>query len=153
MRADWIRLLGTLVREGLLLANGTGRGMVYCLPWQRQAATSPFGMADIGGPAETGETPELDAKPPELDSKPPELGVPHQKPATYYDWNAIPPDLQAQLQALAAPVAQRRKASAEILRETVRTLCQERLLGLRVLAHLLKRNSDDLRKRTLPPHG
>lgn len=49
---------------------------------------------------------------------------------------------------LAAPIA-RRLTSAEIVRATVRTLCTGRFLGLRVLAHALQRDADDLHERTL----
>ncbi|MBS0353509.1 MAG: putative DNA binding domain-containing protein [Proteobacteria bacterium] len=156
--ADLTKLLGQLVRDGLLIPDGTGRGMVYFLPWHRQTMAAAFDATDFGSrmpgaeppelgiePPELGiEPPELGAKPPESDTKPPEL-------ATYHDWNAIPADLQEALLTLAAPVARRRRTSAEILRTTIRTLCTGRFLGLRVLAHALQRDADDLRKRTLTP--
>lgn len=156
--ADLTKLLGQLVRDGLLIPDGTGRGMVYFLSWQRPTAVAAFDAADFGNrglgatsPEPGANPPEPGSKPPELGIKPPELGTKPPELATYYDWGAIPDDLQQALQALAAPVALRRKASSEVLRATILALCKGRFLGLRVLAHVLQRDPDDLRKRTLTP--
>ena len=158
--ADLTKLLGQLVRDGLLLPDGSGRGMVYFLPWQRQTTAAAFDALDFGNRAQ-GERdlyqgsgpkpPEPDAKPPELVVKPPELGGKPPELATYHDWGTIPADLQEALQTLAAPVALRKHVKAKALRDTIQALCQGRFLGLRVLAHVLQRDIDDLRKRTLTP--
>jgi len=95
--------------------------------------------------------PELDHKPPELDHKLPELSSKPPELVSYLDWATIPAEEQAELLRLAAPVATQRKANAFVLRETILALCKGRFLGLRVLAYALKRDSDDLRKRTLTP--
>ena len=142
--ADLTKLLGQLVRDGLLVPDGSGRGMVYFLPWQRHPVAVAFDATDLENRVAGAKPPELDAKPPELGAKPPEL-------IAYYDWNGIPADLQEALEALAAPVASRRKVSAEALRTTIQALCTGRFLGLRVLAHVLQRDIGDLRKRTLMP--
>ncbi len=125
--------------------------MIYFLPWQHQTLTATFDARDYGSGVPGAEPPKLGVKPPELGAKPPESDTKPPELATYHDWNAIPADLQQALLTWAAPVARRRKTSAEILRATIRTLCTGRFLGLRVLAHVLQRDADDLRKRTLTP--
>ncbi len=144
--ADITKMLANLVRDGLLAAQGAGRGMVYVLPWQNRASLALFGGVDAAA-----EPPELDLKPPELGVKPPELGVkpPEQRP--FLDWASLPVAVQEALSAAAAPVATRGKVKAELLRETILKLCAQRYLGGRVLAHVLNRDPDDLRKRTLTP--
>ncbi|QTN27046.1 putative DNA binding domain-containing protein [Rhodoferax sp. AJA081-3] len=144
--ADITKMLAGLVRDGLLATKGTGRGMEYFLPWQSQAVSIVF---EAGG--EVGVPPELDGKPPEFESKPPELGGSPPEFGTYLDWKSIPDSLKSELLSLAEPVANRGKVNAPVLRDAILALCQGRFLGLRVLAHALQRDSDDLRKRTLTP--
>ncbi|MDO4232054.1 MAG: putative DNA binding domain-containing protein [Lautropia sp.] len=69
----------------------------------------------------------------------------------YLDWDEIPSAQQAHLHALAQPVAAHKWVSQEVLRDTILDLCEGVFLGQRVLAHLLQRRQDDLRKRTLNP--
>jgi len=58
----------------------------------------------------------------------------------------------ALLREKAAPVSERSRAKAELVRQTVLILCDGRYLGLRVLADLLKRRDDkDFRTRILNP--
>ncbi len=158
--ADLTKLLGNLVRDGLLASDGAGRGMVYSLPWQRQAMAGAFSaMDEVQAPLASGlaaegvgaKPPELAGKPPELSPKPPELAAKPPELLTFLEWAAIPADLQAELHATAASVAEKRKAPTEVVRATVLALCTGRFLGLRVLAKVLRRDSDDLRKRTLTP--
>ncbi|GHU21024.1 hypothetical protein FACS189475_10220 [Betaproteobacteria bacterium] len=63
----------------------------------------------------------------------------------------LPAALQTELSELARPVSEHARVEPSILRETILALCTGRYLGLRVLAHVLKHDSDDLRKRTLKP--
>lgn len=151
--ADLTKLLGNLVRDGLLASDGAGRGMVYSLPWQRQAMAGAFSaMDEVPAPRASGVAAEgVGAKPPELSPKPPELAAKPPELLTFLEWAAIPADLQAELHATAASVAEKRKAPTEVVRATVLALCSGRFLGLRVLAQVLRRDSDDLRKRTLTP--
>ena len=144
--ADLTKMLAALVRDGLLASEGSGRGMTYRLPWQRRDASALFDTADAGGdvPPESIKPPELAGKPPELDTKPPELEI-------FQDWALVPRELQAALAELAKPVAERKHARAPTVRQTIQALCTGRFLGLRVLAHVLRRDPDDLRKRTLTP--
>lgn len=161
--ADLTKMLGSLVREGLLVSEGTGRGMVYRLAW-RHASSLPglFALNDNtaqssehpGKPPELSETPpELGDKPPEVDAPSPELsGVAPAPAATLHlNWAEVPADVQAQLLALAAPVRGSGKARAELTQATVVALCTGRFLGRHVLAHVLDRNADDLLRRILNP--
>ncbi|MDO9235051.1 MAG: hypothetical protein Q7U28_03325 [Aquabacterium sp.] len=163
--ADITKMLASLVRDHLLTTQGTGRGMVYFLPWQGQIAAMSFESGDEPGSSpNVGLTPELSALTPELGGLTPELstltsGQPSQsdtepdEPEVISDLGQIAPDELARLQSLAAPVADRERASPELVRQTVLALCSGRYLGLRALAQLLGRNSDgvDLRKRILNP--
>ena len=151
--ADLTKMLGALVRDGLLASEGSGRGMTYRLPWRRREASTLFDTADAGENTqpEGAKPPELDAKPPELNAKPPEFDAKPPELEIFQDWALVPPELQASLEELAKPVAERKHARAPTVRKTIQALCAERFLGLRVLAHVLRRDPDDLRKRTLTP--
>lgn len=46
---------------------------------------------------------------------------------------------------------QKTRVTSELLRSTIVLLCRDRFLGRRILAHLLRRNPDDLLKRSLNP--
>ena len=138
--ADISKMLAHLVRDGFLASDGTGRGMVYFLPWQKQREDALFDLRM--GVSATGRNTAI---PPELSAIPPEL-LPQ-----YLDWKDLPPVLQTELVDLAAPISAKRRVSPEQLQQTILALCEGRYLGRRVLAHLLGRNQDDLLKRTLNP--
>lgn len=146
--ADITKRLAGLVRDGLLVSAGVGRGTVYHLPWATQASTRLFETTDanpLGIPPELGSIPQEQAGiPPELDNGAAEI-------ASYLNWVEVPESVQARLLELAMPVREVRRAKPELLQATVAELCKGRYLGRHVLAHLLNRNSDDLLKRTLNP--
>jgi len=145
--ADITKMLAHLVRDGMLVSAGVGRGMVYFLPWQGAHGASPF-ENDMGAPL----LPEQGKVPPELNTIPPELSaIPPERPALYLEWSQLGDELQNELMRLAQPVSARKRAAPGVLHATILTLCQGRYLGRRVLAQLLKRNPDDLLKRTLNP--
>ena len=80
--ADITKMLASLVRDGLLVTQGNGRGMVYFLPWQNQTAALLFESADtipssehVLRPELGGLTPELSDLTPELSRLPPELSA------------------------------------------------------------------------------
>ena len=149
--ADITKMLASLVRDGLLTPQGTGRGMVYYLPWEPQAASMGFAAG------ETPLTPELNPLTPELNPITPEqpdsAPVAAPGPTVISDLTQMDSAELARLRALAAPVAERGRASPELVQQTVLALCADRYLGLRALAQLLGRNPDgvDLRKRILNP--
>ena len=137
--ADITKMLAGLVRDGLLVSDGAGRGMVYFLPWQKQSAILLF---DAGDQLREADSPVIS---PELSAITPELTAPH------LDWSALLPELQTMLVEMALPVSKRTRVPPSVLQETVLRLCGGRYLGLRVLAKVLQRDPDDLRKRTLIP--
>ena len=144
--ADITKMLAGLVRDGLLVSDGAGRGMVYFLPWQKQSAILLFDAGDQLREADSPViSPELSAITPELSAITPELTGPH------LDWSALLPELQTMLVEMALPVSKRTRVPPSVLKETVLRLCGGRYLGLRVLAKVLQRDPDDLRKRTLIP--
>ncbi len=144
--SDITKMLGRLVKEGLLVSDGVGRGTVYFLPWQDRRRAQLFGADVAPLPGElAGLPPEPSSIPPQLDALPPEL------PTLYLDWSEIGEQAQSELTALAKPVSQQARVSPALLRATLLDLCRGRFLGRRVLAQLLHRNPDDLLKRTLNP--
>jgi ATP-dependent DNA helicase RecG len=124
--ADITKMLAALVRDGFLLSEGAGRGMVYFLPWQKAHAGSIFqGLAQADDtsalspipPQLDAIPPQLDAIPPQLDAIPPQLDVPVAAPLrTYLDWPDIPAELQRALTDMARPISERRRASPAVLR-------------------------------------
>lgn len=152
--ADLTKMLGSLVRDGLLTPDGAGRGTVYFLPWQRRLKATVFDIADEAvAPPELGSiTPEFAGQSPELTALSPEPvseRVPVVQPLL--EWATLSPAIQAQLTELGRPVAGRGRVAPSTLRASILALCSGRHLGLRVLAHVLERDPDDLRKRTLTP--
>lgn len=151
--ADISKILAHLVRDGLLEPDGTGRGMVYFLPWQKQREDALFDLRTGAGTFNNSAiSPELGSIPLELKTISPELSsIPLELPPQYLDWNDVPQNIQAELLALAAPIRGKRRAPPELLQQTILNLCKRRYLGRRVLAHVLSRHPDDLLKRTLAP--
>ena len=62
--ADLTKKLGGLVRDGFLLSEGAGRGMVYYLPWQSKREVALFYLPD-----QMMEPPKQGSIPPELAGK------------------------------------------------------------------------------------
>ena len=106
--ADLTKLLGSLVREGLLVSEGSGRGTVYYLPWRRGMAATVFDLVD-----QATVPPELGSIPPELGSIPPELAGQAPEVPAYLDWAEVPAELQGILTEQARPVSESRRANPE----------------------------------------
>jgi hypothetical protein len=152
--ADVSKMLARLARDGLLLPDGTGRGMVYFLPWQKAREDALFDLrVEIAQAVKSaGKPPESMPIPPELTGIPPGLGVkPPELMPQYVDWEDLPPELQDSLMEIATPARENKHLPREEMRQVVLKLCLGRYLGRRVLAHLLNRDSDDFRKRILNP--
>lgn len=152
--ADVSKMLARLARDGLLLADGTGRGMVYFLPWQKAREDALFDLrVEIAQAVKSaGKPPESMPIPPGLTGIPPGLGVkPPELMPQYVDWEDLPPELQDSLMEIATPARENKHLPREEMRLVVLKLCFGRYLGRRVLAHLLNRDSDDFRKRILNP--
>ena len=159
--AHLTKRLRILVQDGFLESDGTGRGIVYFLPWQRRTPGSLFDPVEPPTlPPEplTDDPPDLRVKTPELRVKPAKLRVktPEQDSRildipSYQAWNEAPSELQVQLVALAQPIRSQVRARAEDIQQAVLLLCQSRYLGRDAIAHALDRNADNLLKRTLKP--
>lgn len=152
--ADVSKILARLARDGVLLPDGTGRGMVYFLPWQKAREDALFDLrVEIAQAVKgAGKPPESMPIPPGLTGIPPELGVkPPELMPQYVDWEDLPPELQSSLMEIATPARENKHLPREEMRRVVLKLCRGRYLGRRVLAHLLNRDSDDFRKRILNP--
>jgi ATP-dependent DNA helicase RecG len=127
--------------------------MVYFLPWLDRQGVSIF-ESEVPPPSSllASIPPELSIKPPELTAIPPELAsIPPGFPNLYLEWSQLSDELQRELKTIAQVVREHKRVSPELLRATILKLCQGRYLGRRVLAQVLKRNQDDLLKRTLNP--
>lgn len=152
--SDITKMLGRLVKDGLLVSEGIGRGMRYLLPWQESQAKTLFSdemtlsltpELSILPPEHGRIPPELSAIPPELSATPPELGP------LYLEWSQLSDEVRQDLKRIAQPVCERKRVAPELLRQTILQLCSGRYLGRRILAQLLNRNPDDLLKRSLNP--
>ena len=148
--SDITKMLGRLVKDGLLVSEGVGRGMRYLLPWQESQAKALF-SDEVSGPL----TPELSALPPELSALPPELPqLQRSIPPTIVDLTSLSAEEVAVLMELARPVSSRLRVRPEVIQQTVLALCTGRYLGLRVLSDLLQRRNQEgaaLRRRILNP--
>lgn len=160
--ADITKMLGRLVRDGLLGSEGIGRGMVYFLSSQHfprrdlldsvdESASAGSLTLELAGLTQelAGLTPEHTPRPAAPDHLPQELS-----PAWVTDLAELDEADLAMLRALALPVSSRQRVPPELLRQTVLALCSGRYLGLRVLASLLNRRDQgggDLRQRILNP--
>lgn len=150
--SDITKMLGRLVKDGLLVSEGVGRGMRYLLPWQKSQVKALFSEdADAVGPGTSAVAPELSSEPPQLSGEPPQLSGDLPQLPVYLDWAQLSGYLKLQLELAAHPVRERSRVASSVLQDTVVTLCTGRYLGRRVLAQLLNRNPDDLLKRTLNP--
>lgn len=153
--ADITKVLGSLVKDGLLQQAGIGRGMVYFTPWHASSLFEPLPLTSGQTlppqplPPELLKLPqELGPKPPELVPEPPEL---RNSKVAYLDWDDVPVELRKHLRACARTISDTKRAKPEAIKNIVLQLCDGRYLGRRILADLLHRNSDDLLKRILNP--
>lgn len=161
--ADITKMLARLVKDGLLVPDGVGRGMVYFVPWMARPLT---GEAFATGPLSTDSKPqelsalphnldpirqELDRKGQELDPKRQELGPKRQELGLpiLVERAHISDEEWAELQAMALPVCQRGKVKTETMQAVIGQLCQNHFIGLLLLAELLGRNEEHLRNRIL----
>lgn len=155
---DITKMLARLVKDGMLVSEGVGRGMVYHLPKQIPHQNTIFGdvEASLLSQAHAGLTPELAYLTPELAQLTPELAPlpPELASAVISGVSELSPDQLTLLRHLAEPVSGLQRAKPELVKKTVLALCEGRYLGLRVLAELLSRrdrDGADLRKRILNP--
>lgn len=149
--ADLTKMFRTLVQDRLLKPDGTGRGTVYFLPWQRPVEGVLFDVPVVAAD-------EVWVKPLELGVKQDELRVKSTAQAaaalpgnSFQAWADVPTALQAELTAMAQPIRDKPRAKADELEKAVLLLCQGRYLGRDAIAEALGRNADNLMKRTIRP--
>lgn len=150
--ADITKMLARLVRDGFLLPDGIGRGMVYFVPWMSRPLSSEAFAADMPTAA-VYKTQELNALPQELALLPQELEHKSQelRQPLYVETTDLAPAELSELESISAAVREKGRVSPEVMRNTVLKLCQGRYLGLRILASLLGRDAADLSRRVLNP--
>jgi ATP-dependent DNA helicase RecG len=162
--ADITKMLAHLVKEGVLVSDGVGRGMVYFVPWHSREGASLFPSEEVSADETLSSTatlppqspllaPQLPSLTPQLPSLTPQLDNP-DRPAVISDLSQLTESELGRLREIASPIASRQRSKPSLVQQTVLALCRDRYLGLRVLIDLLGRNQDggkDLRKRILNP--
>ncbi len=158
--ADITKMLARLVKDGLLVPDGVGRGMVYFLPWQARSEASLF-SSEVPG-AKSVPNPHVDAKPltgelggltGELGSLTGELGgltgeLDGVKIISSLE--QLTAEEQAILEAIAQPVRGSKRVKPEVMQPVLLMLCKARYLGLRVITELLgRKDSENLRDKVL----
>jgi ATP-dependent DNA helicase RecG len=134
-RVDITRMLRGLVKDGLLVSDGQGRGTRY-FPGPDE------GAGDRDRPA---VLPSATTSPPDIPVIPPDSGpIPPDK-------EPIPPYNKAELLAIAEPVRSARRSDPAMTRSTILALCSGRFLSLRELSGLLDRGPETLRDRFISP--
>lgn len=151
--SDITKMLGRLVKDGLLVSSGVGRGMVYFLPWQDRSGAQLFATENAPLPQGLAPvSPELSSQPPQPVPQPPQLDTSRQTLLTVYlDWEQLSESAQHELTERARPVSQQARTAPAVLHAVIFDFCRNRFLGRRVLARALNRNPDDLLKRALNP--
>jgi ATP-dependent DNA helicase RecG len=129
-RADITKMLRSLVRRGLLVSDGAGRGTRYYLG--HPAASSP--VLDPSSPV-------LDPSSPVLDPSSPVLGSDTHIAGD----ERVDESLNSTLVEIARPVREAGKVPRETVRRVILQLCDQRFLNLRELAWLLNRQVKNLR--------
>lgn len=150
--ADITKMLARLVKDGFLVSDGIGRGMVYFLPWKSRSFKGELFEPDLVAGVVC-KTQELTSLPQEQTVLPQELGNRTQefKQPLYIELSDMLPAELAELETISAPVREKGRVAPEVMRSIVLRLCEGRFLGLRVLAHLLARDAADLSRRVLNP--
>ncbi|WP_311956235.1 ATP-binding protein [Halomonas garicola] len=127
-RVDITQMLSGLVEKGMLVPHGRRRGAYYTLPLEIPA--------DL----------KMEAGIPQKDASSPrnEESFPHSD---------IAEDIQAwqELQQIAAPVAETRRAPPETMQITLLRLCRGRFLTLAQLSELLQRSPKNTGERHIAP--
>jgi len=164
--ADITKMLARLVKEGMLVSDGVGRGMIYFVPWMSRSITCDLFAADQSAssgnqPHNLGQiTQELASLPQELASLPQELAslpqelasLPQeQKQYLYIELSDLTSVELTELEQISTFAREKKRIRPELMNGIILQLCKGRYLGLRILAHLLARDAADLRRRVLNP--
>ena len=134
---DVSKVLSDLVERRLLIQEGKGRGTVYCLPSARIADM----LLEKQGDFSSGDL--------KLSSGDLKLSSGDLRPSSG-DLRPSSGDL-SQLRAIAACVANKKKAPKPEIEKSILALCAEQPCSLEQLADLLNRTADTVRKSYLQP--
>lgn len=136
---DISQLLKQLVDSEFLDSNGQSRGKVYFLP------NTHFDNPDEFAPL----TPELNNVTPELSDGAPEVS--DRTPEVITNLRQLDELNQESLRKISEPVSQNKRVAPQITKDTILNLCEDYYLSLPVLAQLLNRSGEFLRKDFLNP--
>lgn len=150
--ADISKMLARLVKDGFLVPDGVGRGMVYFVPWMSRPLAGEAFATDLSANT-VYKTQELTALPQELTGLPQELDNKTQefKQPLCVEINDLNPVELLELETISTFIRHKGRVSPDVMRNVVLQLCNGRFLGLRVLAYLLGRDAADLSRRVLNP--
>jgi ATP-dependent DNA helicase RecG len=155
-RVDITQMLSGLVEKGMLVPHGRLRGAYYTLPQEiptNLTIEADFGQKDASLPhseisyhhSETG-FPHSEALYPHSDES-----FPHSDTSFPQHGNAEDIPAWEELKGIAAPVAETRRISPQIVQATILRLCQDRFLTRTQLAELLQRSSKNIGERHIAP--
>ncbi|MCK4440969.1 MAG: hypothetical protein KAU90_03125, partial [Sulfurovaceae bacterium] len=139
--------LAQLVKDGLLSSNGYGQGMVYFLA--NESLLTPDDVFDYKFLSETTEPLSISSGGMGVSSG----GYVHDglKYPIYDKLTKMDKSLQNRLHDIASPVLKSKRYSKDKLKIIVKELCEKKYLTLSVLAELLNRSEDYIRKDVLNP--
>lgn len=155
---DLTMVLAGLVRSGLLVSEGGGRGTVYYLPGAGavdidQAFTSEvIDFSELTAAQNgtcLGQSKEVRGRGSEVRAEGPE--VRSEGPEVRADGPEVSEEIREQLLAIAEPVRSRGRSPRDEVELIILKLCEGRYLTLRTLAGLLDRSGEFLRKEYLNP--
>jgi len=130
-------LLKQLQDDGFLDSNGSGRGKVYYLP------NTHFDNPDEFSP----QTPDISEGTPDISGRTPDIS--EETPDIINKIEQLPEKVLEKLREIAKPVSEHERVDTVITKQTLLLLCKEYSLSLPVLAMLLNRSEDSLRKNFL----
>ena len=148
------RMLQQLCHAEMLVTEGSGKGTVYFLPWQKlPTAEQVFGSnlrsssAGLGGSSVGLETSSVG-----LDIKRDEHGrmlTEHLDLPLIDDLKTLSGVLKEELEVLAKEPREKKKVAREVMQAVLLELCSGHYMSLQVLSELVQRNPDFLRANYL----
>lgn len=163
---DMSKTFRRLIEEKFLVSHGSGRGTVYHLagkdlPNPDEIFSSPINTEAVsGGEEEEGELSSMvkDISSGGIGASSGGIGVGSggmgkiveglSKPLID-NFNELIPELKQELTGRASNASSKRRVAPDVLQDIIRSLCEDNFVTLKVLAELLDRSEDYLRKNHL----
>jgi len=136
---DVSQLLKQLVEDNFLDSSGQSRGKVYFLPNTHFESPDEFSAIS---PDINSITPDISSITPDISSITPDI----TNPLSQFSQQKL-----NQLREIAAPISQYQRVEPVITKKVILDLCSLETLSLPILAELLNRSEDSLRKNFLNP--